>query len=166
MDRILMDRENRYNTILELIEKYNLPVVCGKLNYPGIEKNTKHSELAFDVLLSLLNSEYRTFSIHSKMLKGFDGSSVIFVVDMEPKVAKEIAMSIENGHELGRLFDIDIYTKGGESLGREKLNLSSRKCLICNEDARICMRLNRHDIEEIINAANTLIESFGEKNGN
>lgn len=166
IDKILEYREIRYNRILELIESYKLPVVCGKINYPGIDKNTKEAEIAFSVLFKSLSLKYSSYCIFSEELKGYDGKSILMVVEMNNLDAKKHALSIEQNHLLGRIFDIDIYIEDGSSIGREKLNINPRKCVICSEDARICMKSKTHTMIEIHEEINKLIKDYGEKHEN
>lgn len=161
IDKILEDREYRYNKILQLIEIYKLPVICGKINYIGSNKNTKESEEAFSVLLESLYLKYNSFCVYSKKLEGYDGKSVLMVVDMNQLDAKKTSIYIEENHVLGRIFDIDVYIEDGTSVGRENLNINPRRCIICDEDARICMRTKKHTVFEVIEEIHKLIKEYG-----
>ncbi|MCT4606443.1 MAG: citrate lyase holo-[acyl-carrier protein] synthase [Marinisporobacter sp.] len=160
MEKILVDREKRYNTILELIEKYDLPVVCGKINYPGKNKNTKEGQKLFLGLMQSLKIKFHSYAEFSQVLGGYDGSSILIVVKMDPLEAKYIGVDIEENHCLGRLFDIDVYSRDGSSIGREKINKDARRCILCNDDARVCIKTNRHSLEEIIERINRLIAKY------
>ncbi len=160
MDNILIYREKRYNEILSLINKYNMPVICGKINYPGIDKNTTEAKKAFQALKQLLLGKLSKNIIYSKTLSGADGSSILAVANMEPLESKKVAIALETSHPLGRIFDIDIYEGEGESLGREKIGMEPRKCLLCGENARICMRAGNHSLQEVIDSVNHLINDY------
>lgn len=159
IDDILKDRENRYNTVLELINQYQLPVVCSKINYPGSHKNTPEALKAFQVLEQLVISGYGRYSTFTKVLSGGDGRSLLMVVTMTPLEAKKIALDLEDNHPLGRIFDIDVYHQDGSPISRGFLGLESRRCILCNEDARVCMRKKSHILQEIIEGVNNLIRS-------
>lgn len=158
---ILEDREKRYNNILNLSCRYDLPVVCGKLNYPGNDKNTIEANKAFEILLKIIKEKFSTKTVCFKELCGFDGRSVLAVVNMLPEKIKKIAVDIESGCELGRIFDIDVYLKDGNSIGREMIDEPSRRCIICGGDARICVRSGRHSLDEILNRINEIINNYG-----
>ena len=132
-------------------------MLVGKINYPGNNKNTKEASKAFDLLQQLLISKYMEHSIFTENLSGEDGCSILMVVKLTSLEAKEIAMVIEKNHPLGRIFDIDVYMKDGSSLGRESLGFESRPCILCKEDARVCMRTKKHSLQEIIDGVNKLI---------
>lgn len=160
--KILDDREKRYLETVDLYNKYKKPIICGKINYPGENKNTLEAGKAFSALLMSLNSEFKSNVLFSKLVEGFDGKAILMVMDMDPMEAKKRAVSIEETHDLGRIFDIDIYVEG-VSIGREDMKKLPRKCIICSEDARVCMKLNKHSLEEIIDSVNKLINAYGDK---
>ncbi|SNS28877.1 holo-ACP synthase [Anaerovirgula multivorans] len=157
MNNILKAREDRYNTILDLINRYQLPVVSGKINYPGNNKNTMESLKAFGVLQQLLIARYTQHSIFTETLSGEDGKSLLMVVQLTSLEAKKTALNLETNHPLGRIFDIDVYREDGRSIGRENVGLESRRCFLCNEDARVCMRTKNHSLQQIIDGVNKLI---------
>ena len=158
---ILEDREKRYNDVLELSRKFNLPVVCGKLNYPGGNKNTVEANRAFEILLEILKEKFRMKVVSSRALEGFDGRSILMAVDMSPEAIKETTVELEDNGQIGRIFDIDVYIKEGESINREMINLPPRKCIICGENARICVRSKKHSLEETLNRINEIINYYG-----
>lgn len=165
IDKILDAREKRYNEIVSLYNVYKCTILCGKINYPGSDKNTRESQNAFSALVKSLEAEFQSGVTLKKHLTGFDGSSILMVLDMEPGEAKGRAVKIEENHYLGRIFDIDIYIDG-QSIGREDINKMPRRCLICGDNARVCMKLSRHSFEDIIHEANKLIDGYGEKDEN
>lgn len=154
---ILEDREKRYIEILSLIKLYKLPVICGKINYPGNDKNTPEAQKAFQILKQLLDNKINDMSVYKQMLSGEDGRSILYVINLEPLEAKIIAVKLETDHPLGRIFDIDVYAGEGESIGRENLGIEPRKCIICEKDARICMKAGKHSIQEVLDKVNRLI---------
>lgn len=163
INKILDARENRYNNIVNIINKYNYPVVCGKINYPGNMKNTVESDMVFDELENLLIREFEKNIVYSQKLEGFDGNSLLLVVNINYLKAKEISIKIEENHTLGRIFDIDIYIENGEPVSRDVINKEKRKCIVCNNDARVCIKERKHETREIISITNNLINSYFDK---
>ena len=157
---ILEARERRYNLILDIINIYTKPVICGKINYPGNNKNTIEAQKSFEILKKLLLSNFDKDSLYNKNISGADGSAILIATKLDVVEAKQLAIDLENKHPLGRIFDIDIYDLDGTSIGREKMNIHSRGCLICSEDARICMRSGKHTLEEVIDSVNSLINGY------
>ena len=60
-----------------------------------------------------------------------------------------MVVELENNHELGRIFDVDVFDKNHNQISRSMLNLAPRKCLIC-EKAASCIRTRAHTYEELI----------------
>lgn len=157
ISNILNDREKRYYKILSFIEQYQLPVVCGKINYPGQDKNTPEAQRAFEVLQQLILSSFTAHSMDCETLSGHDGKSILMPVNLSPKEAKKKALELEKSHPLGRIFDIDVYIEGGKSIGRSDMGLESRKCLLCGKEARLCIREQKHTVHETMEQVNGLI---------
>lgn len=163
---ILEDREKRYNYILELSKKYNLPVVCGKLNYPGKNKNTMEADNVYKILRSIIEEKLGIETVFSIELEGYDGKSYLAVIDMPPENIKRITANMEDSMEIGRIFDIDVYINDGTSIGRELINQPPRKCIICGENARICVRSGKHSLQETLKKINQIINNYGDQYGN
>lgn len=159
---ILEDREKRYNDIIDLIRKYNLPVLCGKLNYPGKDKNTVEANRAFEILNKIIKENFKFKTVFSKELKGYDGKSILAIIDMFPNDIKKLSVKIEESSKLGRIFDIDVYIEDGSSIGRETINMTPRGCIICGDNARICARSGKHSLEETLNKVNEIINNYGD----
>ena len=58
-------------------------------------------------------------------------------------------MELEDTHPLGRLFDADIILPEGRPLSRTELGAPPRRCLLCDREARFCMRNGSHTREEL-----------------
>lgn len=159
---ILEDRERRYNEILKLLSEYDLPVLCGKLNYPGVDKNTVEANKAFAALCNIIKDSFIHKTILSRELTGYDGRSILAVIEMEPEEIKKITTRIEEGSQLGRIFDMDVYIGDGSSIGREMISMPPRKCLLCEENAKLCVRSGKHNLKEILNKINEIINNYGE----
>lgn len=157
IDKVLIDREKRYYRILELIDKFDLPVLCGKINYPGKDKRTMEAIKAFTILEESLGLRFSEKSVFCEKLDGYDGNSALMVLKEDPLKAKNIAVFIEENHPLGRIFDIDVYVRDGSSIGRESMGKDPRRCIICNGDARICMKRKAHNLKDILEKVNRLI---------
>ena len=61
---------------------------------------------------------------------------------------------------LGRLFDIDVFAADGTPLTRTQYGLPARRCIICGDDARACMRTRRHDYDELLNTIQLKVNDF------
>ena len=63
--------------------------------------------------------------------------------------AERVAVDIEDTHPLGRLFDIDVIDAQGIPVSRDRVGGQPRRCLVCDHEARYCMRMRWHTQEEI-----------------
>jgi holo-ACP synthase len=68
---------------------------------------------------------------------------------MQKAEAKYLAVIIESISPKARLLDIDVMDKDG-AVSRRELGLDARKCLICDEDAKVCARSQKHSMEELL----------------
>lgn len=76
--------------------------------------------------------------------------------------AKRIAVTIEDTHPLGRLFDIDVINADGVPVSRDAIGEKPRRCLVCDHEARYCMRMRWHTQEEIWAKINEMVDSYVE----
>ena len=76
--------------------------------------------------------------------------------------AKRIAVTIEDTHPLGRLFDIDVINTDGIPVARNDIGEKPRRCLVCEHEARYCMRMRWHTQEEIWAKINEMVDSYVE----
>ncbi len=72
----------------------------------------------------------------------------VYMTPVPAKEAKYQCCSIEQSRPFARLLDIDVYTASGKLVDRTMLQLDQRRCLICKEDAKECIRLGRHSRSE------------------
>lgn len=158
-NELLDDREGRYEKTLDLIQLFGLPVLCGKLNYPGNNKNTNEAKAAFTSLLDALTDCYYSTTVYSELLTGQDGSAILMALNLEIAAAKSEAIKLEETHPLGRLFDIDVYDGNGRPMSRGSLGYPPRGCILCGNSVSVaaCSRLQRHELDEILNEVNRRI---------
>lgn len=74
--------------------------------------------------------------------------------------AKRIAVTIEDTHPLGRLFDIDVINTDGIPVARNDIGEKPRRCLVCEHEARYCMRMRWHTQEEIWAKINERVDLY------
>lgn len=78
-----------------------------------------------------------------------DGPSAWIAASCTPEELKRLAITLEVEHSQGPLIDIDISDSEGVALSRRDLGFSSRRCLLCSEDAAVCAASQRHSLAEI-----------------
>lgn len=90
------------------------------------------------------------------------GYEAYLITPMPLLEAKRIAVNIEDTHPLGRLFDIDIINADGVPVSRDAIGEKPRRCLVCDQEARYCMRMRWHTQEEIWAKINEMVDSYVE----
>ena len=79
------------------------------------------------------------------------GPEAFLILDGSAKDSKQAAIEFEDNDNLGRLFDIDVLNKQHGHYSRVELGMQTRKCLICNENAKECARSRKHSVAELQN---------------
>lgn len=160
--RLLDSREKRYEKQIELIEKNKLPIISFMLNIPGEDKNNpkfvQFHKKAIEKLENLLGDK-----IIESFYKNKDtGMYYLASVNMDGKELKKLLIELEETPS-GRIYDLDVFDKNKEQITRSKLGLKPRKCLICDEIAKVCIRESRHNKEDILKKVNKIIDIKKEK---
>ncbi|PAT02133.1 citrate lyase holo-[acyl-carrier protein] synthase [Candidatus Izimaplasma bacterium ZiA1] len=146
---ILKAREERYKNILKLSElnpEYTIIVL--KTNTPGPEKNNLFSGIILKYFNKIITSKFSRNIRKSTFVNSFDGDYYYYIIENDFEDTKKSTIYIEENEELGRLVDIDVYYQN-ESISRKELNYTSRKCLICDNDAFVCSRNSAHSLIEL-----------------
>ena len=76
------------------------------------------------------------------------------------EAAKKACCEIENEHPYGRLMDLDVIERVGDTVvpvSRERVGEQPRRCLLCSRPARECMRAHTHTPAEISAAIDHLL---------
>ncbi|WDC84466.1 citrate lyase holo-[acyl-carrier protein] synthase [Caloramator sp. mosi_1] len=82
MIKVLEDREKRYEEVLKLIKLELGTVLCAKINYPGTDKNTQYAKRAFSILKEEIYKEFKEFIKLEKYAFGYDGESLLLIIDL------------------------------------------------------------------------------------
>lgn len=162
LEALLEARDTRRDTQLELLRRYPgaVPVVL-TTNIPGPDKRTLRSVAigreGMRTLLEALPSAPAVSFIRD-LPTGFEGYAV--VSGMSAPEIKNITVEIENTHPLGRLWDIDVIGIDGIPVSRTAGGDSPRRCLICGEDARVCMRQRTHSVNDLVEVINNMHDEY------
>lgn len=150
---ILDAKENRAHKQSLLIERYKKSLISFTLNIPGrVKNNPTYSEIHIEgmrVIEGRLKEEDLEI-LYKEEIESGAGREGYIVVDVDSSKLKAITSDIEENHPLGRIFDIDIFNSKNEQVSRRDLGRESRRCLICDLDARVCMRMRKHTYEDLI----------------
>lgn len=157
---ILNAREERVEFQQELIEKFHQILIVMRVNYPGINKDNYITRGIISIMKEELYTLFKDKIIFKKEEITAEGSLIFIVIGEDSKNVKIKTIKLEDEHSLGRLLDIDVYDKVGNSLSRSELGFEKRKCFICNLHAHLCVRARKHEEDEIINFIKNRYEKY------
>ena len=90
------------------------------------------------------------------------GYEAYFLIQRPMLDSKRVACEIEDSHPLGRLFDIDVIDLQVEPVPRSVIGKEGRKCLLCEHEARYCMRNHTHSREELQQRIEQMIDAYAQ----
>lgn len=161
MNRMLEAKEKRYYKIKAMTEKYEAPVLSFMLNIPGEDKNFEeavsfHKKYVEKIKNLLEEKKIKIlFEDYENLVTGME---YLAVLDGDGRLIKKLMMEVEKESLGGRLLDLDIYDKDFSQISRSSLGLPERKCIICGDTARTCIKKERHKIEELEERVREIIE--------
>ncbi|MBR1889983.1 MAG: citrate lyase holo-[Alloprevotella sp.] len=130
-------------------------LVCLTVVFPGSIKRNADSLIVAHKAVKALQESFPDSDIEiSDLPTGFEA----FLLTDEPAHAvKQKTVRIEDTHPLGRLFDADVLTADGIPLSRHDIGAQPRKCLLCDHEARYCMRNHTHSTDELLQHIHNLV---------
>ncbi|MBP1679963.1 MAG: bifunctional protein CitXG [Proteobacteria bacterium] len=162
LDAILQAKEERAFKQKELLSRYPLAsLISLSINIPSSIKLSHEAvvvhEIAYEAIVSLLEEEgIVLLDCERKMVS--TGAEALFACKAEAKRLKVLTCKLENTHPLGRLMDIDVLDVSGVILSRSTLGLSKRKCFVCEDEAQLCARTQKHPYTELNSQIKSLVE--------
>lgn len=157
MNKVLKAREARSNLIIETLTNSSNNVIIIKANVVGENKNTYYSYLVVNIFFKLVQEKVKI--IKGKFIESADGPFYLLEVSNNLKNIKEILINIEEYHPLGRIVDLDVYSKTG-SISRLDLGKEFRKCIICDDVAHKCIRSRKHSEIEVKEKIESLVCNY------
>jgi len=157
----LVSRDERQALEKTLIERHKgCTLVVLTVVMPGRVKRNSNSiavaRAGIKALREVFNGHIR-YEEERDLLTGYE---YFALTDLTSDAAKRAACDIEDTHPLGRLLDIDVFTEQAQPISRASIGRASRRCLICEKDARVCMREHNHSYEELHAKINQLIQAY------
>ena len=167
LDELLASRDARHAMQQKLMAEHSgKTLVCLTVVMPGsVKRNLQSLTVAHAAVEAMqkafgVKSEERRVKNTDELLKTNDegclierdlntGYEAYLITPMPLLEAKRVAVEIEDTHPLGRLFDIDVIDAQGIPVSRDRVGGQPRRCLVCDHEARYCMRMRWHTQEEI-----------------
>lgn len=150
VEDLLLAKEERVDFQYELINKYKLPLISMRVNYPGINKDNEVSRKIAEIIKNELIHRFKEDIVYENYKNTAEGPALTLVLRNIAEEIKRKTVDVEEHHLLGRCVDIDVYDAQGNGLSRTSLGLPSRKCFLCEDKAQNCGRSRKHKIEDVI----------------
>lgn len=148
-DKILKDREEKQKKVKDFFNLYpDDSLIVIKANIPGDNKNYPFISYLLKVFLNDLKTTYNFMTITYN--SSFDGPYYFCGIKGKNKKIKEHLIMIEETHDLGRFIDLDFFITPEHSQSRTLLGLPLRKCILCDNDAVVCMRKGSHTLDKLL----------------
>ena len=172
LEELLESRDARAAHQRELLAKYpGCALLCLTVQLPGAEKR---NALSLKIARAGVEAVRRLGPLTEELKDLETGYEGYFIFDEDPMELKKKAVGIEDTHILGRLFDLDVIDGRSESamtgdvmpdlighlLDRSAIGLPPRKCLLCDNSARYCMRAKTHTTEELLKKIESLCAAY------
>ena len=161
LEKMLLAREQRANMQKKLIEEYNNSLISFMLNIPGKIKNSKefvefHKKYIEEIKKIL--KEKDIVILREDYFNKDTGIEYFAVVNCDEILLKKYMVDLEEKNKQTRLLDIDVFSKDYNQISRSSLNLPNRKCIVCNDDAKSCIRLEKHNADELEEKVKNIIK--------
>lgn len=157
---MLQEKEARWHHVIRLANEWEKPVIIGSVVMPGLNKNNRCAEVVFRELVRALDQPAGLWPpLHREVLRGVSGPALILVLAQDDAhQLKRALVKIEESNPAGRLFDLDVYDKGGRPIGRAELGLPDRRCLVCGGQVSECRRAARHTVAEVMQRVEEILK--------
>lgn len=165
---MLAAREQRVAQQQELLAKEpKASLVSVSMNIPGPIKYTPELEKPFIEIAEEVRKSLKDFFINeTHYFSRKTGLEFFLLAEISPELLKRKMIEIEENHPLGRLVDLDVlWCEDGQlkSISRQNLGFPPRKCLICQQDAKVCGRNRTHSVTEMQEKIVALIQQRREQ---
>ena len=155
LTKVLENRELRQKKQWELCKKYTSSVLSLTINIPGAKKDSSDAKYIYETALQEI--ENFELEINEKSLTCKDtGYEALWAFQVDAQELKRLTCKVEESHPLGRFMDIDVIDKNRQILSRQ----IPRKCYICEENAKVCARAQKHSIEELLTHISKIVDDY------
>ena len=168
LHELLASRDARHATQQKLLAEHpGKTLVCLTVVMPGNVKRNHQSLCAANAAVEAIREAFHLNDMsdaeREAVLTERDlntGYEAYLITPLPLLEAKRIAVTIEDTHPLGRLFDIDVINSDGIPVARNDIGEKPRRCLVCEHEARYCMRMRWHTQEEIWAKINEMVDLY------
>ena len=161
LDQLLASREHRHEKQMALLSAHpRHTLVCSTVVVPGPVKRNAHALIIANAALTAVLECFRTTLVSIETQDLPTGYEIYLVTSVATLDAKRMACLIEDTHPLGRLMDIDVIDADGSPVPRSAIGQQPRRCLLCENEARFCMRNHTHTLDELWKRMCEMIDDY------
>lgn len=161
LDALLHSRDNRHALQAQLMKQHTgSTLVCLTVVMPGSVKRNLYSVVTAQAALTVLLDRLGEHVQATRARDLVTGYEAYLITDLPALEAKRVTCDIEDSHPLGRLFDIDVMGDNGTPISRQEVGGMPRRCMLCDHEARWCMRNHSHTQEELMAHIEKLINGY------
>ena len=161
LDQLLASRDRRWHRQQELQREHpDETLLCLTVIMPGAVKRNRFSLVVAQAATEAMRVAFAdsiTWMEERDLETGFEA----YAFTTHPLLdAKRMACHIEEEHPLGRLFDLDVIDTTGTPVSRSAIGAEPRRCLLCQQEARFCMRNHTHSREELQARIEKIVDEY------
>jgi holo-ACP synthase CitX len=161
LDQLLASRDRRWHRQQELLREHpDETLLCLTVIMPGAVKRNRFSLVVAQAATEAMRVAFAdsiTWMEERDLETGFEA----YAFTTHPLLdAKRMACHIEEEHPLGRLFDLDVIDTTGTPVSRSAIGAEPRRCLLCQQEARFCMRNHTHSREELQARIEIIVDEY------
>lgn len=155
LEQVLLARDRRVQRQQALHRQYGGTLLSFTMNIAGPVKDTPLVRLAFRAGLAALDRDLGA-PVHRESVAAPTGPEALLVYHRPAGAVKDLCLRLEEKAPVGRLYDLDVLSPGGEKLSRPQ----SRRCLICGGPVTVCSRSRAHGLAAIQAKTEDILRSF------
>ena len=155
LEQVLLARDRRVQRQQALHRQYGGTLLSFTMNIAGPVKDTPLVRLAFQAGLAALDRDLGA-PVHRESVAAPTGPEALLVYHRPAGAVKDLCLRLEEQAPVGRLYDLDVLSPGGEKLSRPQ----SRRCLICGGPVTVCSRSRAHGLAAIQAKTEDILRSF------
>ena len=161
LDDMLAARDARYCKQRQLLKAHpDATLVVLTVVLPGNEKRNDTSLQVARAAVKAVTQALHTDIQHAEQHDLPTGFEAYWTVRGELKTVKLKMVELEEKHPLGRLFDLDVIAPDGIPVSRQEVGFAARRCLLCSNEARFCMRNRTHTYAEILEHIKRMTDAY------
>lgn len=161
LEQLLAARDGRQALQRTLLGMYpDKTLIVTTIVAPGRNKRTRETIVAAHAAYDAVLDDFADSTMLYEPRDLTTGYELFLLAKIDAIEAKRRCTDIERRHPLGRLFDIDVIGRDGIPIPRSAVGLPPRRCLLCDDDARVCMRSRRHTTEELLDKIRRMTDEY------